>query len=131
MNSALPLRDDLPVMVDPATGRPIAARWTERWANWFNALMRAVAWNLSLTATKTHDFGSIAAHTESSTTVTVAGARTTDTPLVIVTPSANTAGIHYKGVVTGDDTVTLYALNTTAAAIDPASTIFRVLVLQP
>jgi hypothetical protein len=50
--------------------------------------------------TKTHDFGNIAAHTEASTTVTVVGARTMDTPIVIVTPSANTAGIHYKGVVT-------------------------------
>jgi hypothetical protein len=54
--------------------------------------MRALVWNLSLTATKTHDFANIAAHTELSTTVTVAGARTMDTPTVIVTPSLNTAG---------------------------------------
>lgn len=94
--------------------------------------MRALAgWNKALSATKTHDFGSINAHTEASTTITVTGARTTDTPTVLITPSANTAGITYKGVVTADDTVTLYALNTTAASIDPASTTFRALVLQP
>lgn len=131
MNSALPLREDLPVIVDPATGQPIAAKWTERWKAYFNAIARALVWNLSLTGTKTHDFGNIAAHTESSTTIAVTGARTMDTPIVLVTPSINTAGIHYKGVVTANDVVTLYALNTTAAGIDPASTVFRVVVLQP
>ncbi len=131
MNSALPTREDLPILMDQKTDRPLAARWTQTWKNWFNAVARALVWNLSLTATKTHDFGNIGAHTELSTTVTVTGARTDSTPSVTVTPSVNTAGIHYKGVVTGDDTVTLYALNTTAAGIDPASTTFRVLVLQP
>lgn len=131
MNAALPLREDLPFLVDQGTGQPVAAKWTERWKAYFNAIARALVWNLSLTGTKTHDFGNILAHTEASTTVTVTGARTTDTPSVIVTPSANTAGVHYKGVVTANDTVTLYALNTTAAAIDPASTTFRIVVLQP
>lgn len=131
MNAALPLREDLPVMVDPATGQPVAAKWTERWKSYWNAVARALVWNLSLTATKTHDFGNIAAHTEDSTTVTVTGARTTDTPTVVVSPSVNTAGMHYKGVVTANDTVTIYALNTTALAVNPASTTFRVLVLQP
>jgi hypothetical protein len=130
VKSAIPLRDDLVVRVDPVTSES-RARWPQTWANWFNALMRALVWNLSLTATKTHDFANIAAHTELSTTVTVEGARTMDTPTVIVTPSLNTAGVHYKGVVTADDTVTIYALNTTAVGIDPASTTFRVLVLQP
>lgn len=133
MRAALPLREDLPLVLD-AEGVPIAASWqkSKPWGGWFNALMRALfAWNISLTATKTHDFGNILAHAESSTTVTVTGARTDDTPTVLVGPSINTAGIHYKGIVTADDTVTLYALNTTALAIDPASTTFRVTVLQP
>lgn len=130
MRAAIPLRDELPVTDELINGVRTAA-WTQPWANFFNAIVRALVWNLSLTATKTHDFGSINAHTELSTTVTVTGARTMDTPTVLVTPSANTAGIHYKGVVTGDDTVTLYALNTTALAIDPASTTFRIVVLQP
>ena len=124
MNSALPTREDLPVAGERAV-------WTTAWKNWFSAVMRALVWNLSLTGTKTHDFGSINAHTESSTTVTVTGARTDGTPTVTVTPSLNTAGISYKGVVTADNTVTIYALNTTGAGIDPASTVFRVLVLQP
>lgn len=131
MKSAIPMREDLPVYKDPS-GEPVAAAWTPRWANWLNAVQRALAgWSSSLTNTKTHDFGNINAHTEASTTVTVEGANTTGTPVVLVTPSVNTAGIHYKGVVTGIDTVTLYALNTTAGAIDPASTTFRVTVLQP
>lgn len=131
MKSAVPLRDDLPIANDPA-GVPIASRWTKTWGNWFNAVMRALfAWNVSYTGTKTHDFGNINAHTESSTTVTVTGARADDVPTVMVTPSVNTAGIAYKGVVTADDVVTLYALNTTAAGIDPAETSFRVTVLQP
>jgi hypothetical protein len=80
MNSALPLREDLPVMVDPATGQPIAAKWTERWKAYFNAIARALVWNLSLTGTKTFDFGNIAAHTEASHDGLGDGARTTDTP---------------------------------------------------
>lgn len=124
MKSALPLRDDLPVQGSYAS-------WTQTWKNWFNAVVRALVWNVTYTATKTHDFGNIVAHTESSTTVTVTGARALDTPTVIITPSANTAGVVFKGVVTADDTVTLYALNTTASDINPASTTFRVLVLQP
>lgn len=123
MNIAFP-GDNLPVVGAIAT-------WTRPWLNFFNAIVRALVWNQSLTGTKTHDFGNILAHTEGSTTVTVTGARTTNTPTVLVTPSANTAGIVYKGVVTADDTVTLYALNTTALAIDPASTVFRVVVMQP
>lgn len=130
MKSAIPLREDLPVSDDPITGSS-RAKWTQTWAAWFNGVARALVWNLSLTATKTHDFANIAAHTELSTTVTVTGARTMDTPTVLVTPSANTAGVHFKGVVTADNTVTLYALNTTAAGIDPSSTTFRVTVLQP
>lgn len=125
MRSALPLRDGLPVDVDGA------AQWPPTWQNYFNALARAIIWNISLAGTKTHDFGGINAHTEASTTVNVIGARTEDAPVVLVTPDINTAGIVYKGVVTADDTVTVYALNTTALSIDPAETIFRVVVLQP
>lgn len=131
MRSALPLRDNLLIARD-GDGDPVGIIWPASWDQWFNAVMRALfAWNVSLTATKTHDFGNINAHTEASTTVSVLKARTADTPTVLVGPSVNTAGIVYKGVVTADDTVTIYALNTTAAGIDPASTTFRVTVLQP
>lgn len=134
MRSALPLRDGLPVTEEMNNDGLILSRtanWPETWKNYFNALARAIIWNKSLAGTKTHDFGSILAHTESSTTVTIEGARTDLAPIVTVTPSINTAGIVYKGVVTAIDTVTIYALNTTALAIDPAETVFRVLVLQP
>lgn len=130
MNGAIPTRDDLPVYTDTASGN-MYAKWSQTWQNWFNAVSRALVWNLSLSGTVVYDFGSIAAHTEASTTLPVRGVRALNTPTVLVTPSANTAGIVYKGIVTADDTVTIYALNTTAAPIDPASATFRVTVLQP
>ena len=135
MNSGLPIRENLPIEFEALPGLPRMpkyAKWSEPWTGWLQALVRCVAgWNTSMSATKVHDFGLIAAHTEASTTVTVAGASTSGTPTVIVTPSANTAGIALKGVVTAKDTVTIYALNTTAAGIDPASATYRVTVLQP
>jgi hypothetical protein len=116
-----------------ADGNVVGTRavWTQPWKNYFNALARAIVWNTSLAGTRTIDFGNIVAHSELSSTITVIGARTELAPIVTVTPDVNTAGIVYKGVVTADDTVTIYALNTTALAIDPPSTIFRVMVLQP
>ena len=132
MRSSLPLRDDLPIEPERPGSDRLLARWTTTWGNWFNAVQRALAgWSKSITGTKTHDFGSINGGAEGSTTVTVLGARTTDTPDVHVTPSANVAGIIFTGVVTADDTVTLYAKNFTSGAIDPASLTFRVTVLQP
>lgn len=134
MRTALPLRDDLPVTEDRDPEGTVLARravWPETWKNYFNAIARAIIWNKSLAGIGTFDFGNIGAHSELSTTVNVLGARTELAPIVTVTPDINTAGVVYKGVVTADDTVTIYALNTTAAGIDPAVTIFRVLVLQP
>ncbi len=125
MRQAIPARDPLTT----EDGKPV--KWPETWLGWFSAVLRALVWNISLTATKTHDFGNIAAHSEDSTTVTVTGARTDNPPTVLVTPLANTAGIIYKGVVTADNTVTIYALNATGAGVNPLSTTFRVVVLQP
>lgn len=102
---------------------------SQSWASWLKRLVMTVSgWNRSLTAALTHDFGSIAAASQASATVTVTGAR--DGSAVLVTPSADTTGISYSGVVTANDTVTIYAKNFTAGAINPASTTFRVIVFQ-
>jgi hypothetical protein len=59
-------------------------------------------------------------------TVTVAKAAVGDG--VSVTPNATAAaqGIVYDGVVTADNTVTIYPKNITTGAIDPASGSFHV-----
>jgi hypothetical protein len=99
------------------------------WSNWIEQVFLCLAgWKRSINATKTHDFGLIAAQSEASTTAAVDKARQGDA--VQVTPLAHTAGISYCGVVTAADTVTIYAQNFTAGAIDPASTTFRIIVLQ-
>lgn len=118
-------------MKNPA---PIRTIWPEgacppAWANWFQQLFNALAgWNKSLSKSADIDFGSIGAASEASSPITVTGARSGS--VVSVTPLANTAGIFYTGVVTSDDTVTLYAKNFTAGPINPASTTFRIIVLQ-
>lgn len=99
------------------------------WANWFTqAFLALLGWKQTFNVTKTIDFGSITAQNQASSTVAVTGARSGDA--VSVTPSADTAGIVFSGVVTAKDTVTIYAKNFTAGSIDPASTTFRVIVFQ-
>lgn len=111
------------------TREPAGERWAPSWVLWFKQIFIALTgWNKSMTASANHDFGAIAAASQVSTTLTVTGARSGDA--VLVTPSADTAGIAVSGVVTADNTVTIYAKNYTAGAIDPASTTFRVIVFQ-
>jgi len=85
--------------------------------------------NTYLTATlSAHDFASITAHTTSTTTVTVTGAITTNFVL-IRTSTAPESGMVYDAYVSSANTVTIRATNTTAAAIDPASRDYTVLVI--
>lgn len=99
------------------------------WANWFTqAFLALLGWKKTFNVTSVFDFGSISAQSELSTAVTVTGARSGDS--VSVTPSTNTSGVIYTGVVTANDAVTLYAKNFTAGAINPASTTFRIIVFQ-
>jgi hypothetical protein len=103
--------------------------WTPGWTNFFARLVQAVGWAQSWSYRFTLDFGSVAANSESSgLTVTIPSVMQGDS--VSVTPYTNTVGITYKGLVTADDTVTIYALNNTAAPINPASMQFRVVVIQ-
>lgn len=101
------------------------------WIDWFNQVWLAnEPFIKAYSETLVNDFGLIAGGAEASTTITIAGVRTTGTPTVLVTPSANTAGIIYQGVVTASNTVTIYAKNFTSGNINPASTTFRVTVWQ-
>jgi hypothetical protein len=77
----------------------------------------------------TYDFASIATLTTSTTTVTVQGAQVGDF-VVLGLPATVNAGIVFDARVTAQDTVTLRATNITAGAIDPASAVYKFLVLK-
>jgi hypothetical protein len=103
--------------------------WTSGWSNFFTQLVQAVGWVKGWSYKFTINFSSVAANSQSpGNSVSITGVRQGDS--VHVTPYSETTGITYKGVVTSDDTVTIYAINFTAAAIDPASMQFRVVVIQ-
>lgn len=103
-------------------------RWSPSWRNWFQQVFACLSWNKSFSANAALDFPSVPAQSEMALTVSVIGARPSD--FATVCPSAHTAGIVYAAVVTAKDTVTVYAQNFTAGAIDPAPASFRVIVFQ-
>jgi hypothetical protein len=79
--------------------------------------------------TATLDFPSIGAGSSAELPVTVDGAVVTDH--VVVTPQAALpAGLAAGGRVSAPDTVIVRVVNATAGAVDPAPTIFGVLVLR-
>ncbi len=82
-----------------------------------------------LKASASLDFGSVAAGSEASLTVTVEGARQGDAVLVTPPSTLNTGLVVSKAYVSADDTVTVVVYNPTAAAIDPAAATFVVVVL--
>jgi hypothetical protein len=78
------------------------------------------------TGTGVVDLPSISSHATGSGTFTVTGAASGDA--VVVNPPALTAGLVFAGAaVTGTDTVTVYAVNTTGSSINEASATFRYL----
>lgn len=110
---------------------PAGESWTPEWCRFFeNIFIAATGWNKSMTATATLNFGLVSANAELAgpSTVAVTGARAGDR--VLIQAASNTVGIDYKGFVTADDTVTIYAINYTVGAINPASMDYRIIVLQ-
>ena len=115
--------------IRPPITETVGDGWTPGWSNFFTQLFAAVGWVQSWSYKFTLDFGSVSANSQSTgLTVTITGARQGDA--VTVTPYSDTIGITYKGVVTAPDTVTLYAINFTADAVNPASMLYRVVVIQ-
>jgi hypothetical protein len=98
------------------------------WANWFNQVFACLGWVKAFNVSATLDFPSITALSQLSLTVTVKGARPGDG--VSVTPASDVAGVLFVGVVTGADTVTVYAKNYSVGAVNPASQDFRIIVIQ-
>jgi hypothetical protein len=120
--NAVPERSDVIISKDTLTAE---MAWLEFFRSVFYALF---GWKRSMTATLTHDFGLIAAQSQATQTLTVQGVRVGDA--VIARPTTAVNGIAIDATVTANDTVTLRALNYSAAGIDPASQTYRVLVLQ-
>lgn len=111
-----------PPLRETETGSPA-------WQSWFTQVFTALlGWKKTYTGTKTHDFGSINAQSQATTTTTVTGARVGDA--VIVRPATAVDGIILDGTVTASDTVTIRAVNYSSAPIDPASQAYRVIVFQ-
>lgn len=123
MNADPPLNSELPL------SQRRTAMWPKPWGNFFAQIVIALmGWKASYSGTKTHDFGTINAHSQATTTVTVTGARSGDAAQVsIVTP---TSGIIADGYVSAVDTVTIRAHNYTAGNIDPAESVYVVTVLR-
>lgn len=105
---------------DPGTGlsaAEVAARYVGKAAD-----LKA----LIATATASVNLPEIAAAATGSATFTLTGAATGD--VVVVNPPALTTGLVFAGAaVTGANTVTVYATNTTASPIDEAAATFRYL----
>lgn len=109
--------------------QPAGDSWPSEWAAWFQNVFECLRWKKSFNYAFVIDFGAVAANSQSAaSTVTITGVRQGDA--VIVTPLADTVGIAYKAIVTGNDTVSVFACNFTAGSINPASTTFRIIVLQ-
>lgn len=98
------------------------------WSNWFTQVFLGLPWKKGINVTTTIDIGATGAQSQSASSVTVLGARAGDA--VQVNPAADTSGMIYTGVVTADDTVTVYAKNFSAGLINPASQVFRIVILQ-
>jgi len=118
----------LDIAENPRT-KQLSAVWGRTWGTFFTEVWGALfAWRHSFTVILTHDFGSIAAQSQATQTVTVNGVRSGDA--VIVRPTTAVNGIIVDGTVTADDTVTVRAANYSNAAIDPASQVYRIICLQ-
>lgn len=125
MNNAPPLNEP------PVMGGGV---FSLGWSNWFSLAYRLLTWKRSFVVQATVDFASIAAQSQLSAVVTPApasglvGVRLGDA--VQVTPTTDVNGVIFTGVVTANNTLTLYAKNFTAGAINPASQVFQIVVLQ-
>lgn len=117
MNNQAPIRE------------PAGDSWPGSWIAWFQTVFSCIPWKQAFNYTFVVDFPNVPANSQSAAiTVTITGARSGD--MVQVCPLADTSGIFYKGLVTANDTISMFACNFTIAAINPASTTIRVVVIQ-
>ncbi|MFZ2544353.1 MAG: hypothetical protein WAW80_00010 [Candidatus Saccharimonadales bacterium] len=82
------------------------------------------------TGTGTLDFGSVAAQSQVDLTITVTGAVLGDAVALGIPTAAITAGIAFTAWASAANTITIRAHNYTAAALDPASGVFKATVVR-
>lgn len=97
------------------------------WSNWFTQVFLSLTWKKSYNKSVTLDFSATPAQSQSALTTTITGIRLGDS--VQVTPTTDVSGMIFTGVATAN-MVTVYAKNFSAGSIDPASQVFRIIVLQ-
>lgn len=117
MNSRPPLAESLGTQVISPS-----------WSNWLTQVFLALPWKQGYNYKSTLDFPATLAQSQSALTVTITGVRPGDS--VQVSPTTDVSGIIFNGVVTANNVVTAYAKNFSAASINPASQVFRIIVLQ-
>lgn len=117
-------------MNEAPTNEPVGGGWTPEWKRWLKLVQLALSsWSKPVKVETTIDFGLVLAHNElGSSPITVRGARPLD--IVLVAAEGNLSGLTYKGVVTANDQVTVYAVNSTTSNMNPGSMQFRIIVLQ-
>ncbi len=108
---------------------------SNNWNVWFDLVFKAIlsfnGLQKVLSTTATLDFPNIAAQSTQTLTVALTGAKLdAANPARVVLGYAVTMGIIYDGYVSADDVVTVRAMNFTAGAINPASSIFSITVFQ-
>lgn len=97
-----------------------------KWLNLVYSILSGVGPQLRASATL--NFPNTAAQTSSELTVSVPGARITDSKGVSVTSTVNPANSYWTAYVSADDVVTVRFNNYSAGAINPASGDFSVIV---
>jgi len=97
-------------------------------AAWFTQVSQLLPWSSAAQGKATIDFPSIGAGSQQAITVAVKGAKVGGS--VSVVPTSYLPGVLFNGFVIADNAVTVYAQNLTTGAIDPASQVFNITVLN-
>lgn len=101
---------------------------TASWANYYQQINASLGgWSASASIRATLDFPVIAGQSQQALTVDFQGAKVGDSVQIYAN---DIPGIIYTSSVLSDGVVTIYAKNYTSANINPASTDFRIIVLQ-
>jgi len=113
---------------NPPIREQVGRGWTPSWSNWFQQVFNCLAWTNAVNVTATLNLPPVPGAGQSSATAPVPGARTGDA--VQLTALTDTPGVIFSGYVSANNTVTVLAKNFTAAPVDPAPTVFRIIVIQ-
>lgn len=102
---------------------------SDAWVQWLTEVWRGLTgWRQSFHQLVSFNFGSIAAQSQSTTTMAMKGVGVNDA--VFVCPTTLTNGIAWDGCVTATNEVTVRCKNYSSGAIDPPATLVNVIVFR-